>query len=465
MKEGIRMKKTRLARRWAAVSAVALAACGGGGGDAASVAEGAASAVQTGGGTGTGGGSTAGSEVVLMLQPGAAVSAVASTYSATVLDQFGKRPIWRLRLAGGASLDNTLSAMRSDARIVFAEPNAESETPEGRKAVVWAVGGDAASYGTQWAPDALALSAAHTLSTGAGMRVAVLDTGIDANHPALSPRLARTPGGTLLGHDFVDDDDDPSEGGSPTDAGWGHGTHVAGLVALAAPGARLMPARVLDAAGRGNAWVLAEALMWAVDPDGNPATDDGAHVVNISLGTLAKTRLLNTAVELATCSDDDDDEDDDDYSGPGFEDDQRRCDNFYGTVVMAAAGNGGNATETHYPAAERAEGQLAVTATNVSNRLASFSNFGPWVQLAAPGEQIISTFPGGGYATWSGTSMATPLAAGVAALVLARNPSWKPIDVTKRLLDRGQKLCGTSLLGLHAHGAVADFVPPDASCP
>lgn len=223
---------------------------------------------------------------------------------------------------------------------------------------------------------------------------------------------------------------------------------------------------MLDAAGRGNAWVLAEALMWAVDPDGNPATDDGAHVVNISLGTLAETRLLNTAVELATCSDDDDDEDDDDYSDPGFDDDRRRCDNFHGTVVMAAAGNGGNATEKHYPAAERAEGQLAITATNASNRLASFANFGPWIQLAAPGEQIISTMPGGGYATWSGTSMATPLASGVAALVLERNPGWKPVDVTKRLQDRAQKLCGTTTLrGLHAHGAVADFVPPDASCP
>jgi len=458
------MNKTRL---WAAcLGAISLAACGGGGGDAAAVAEGAASAVQTGGGSAGGGGAvTTGREVVLMLRPGASVNAVAATYGASVLDQFGKRPIWRLRLHSGASLDNTLSAMRADARVVFAEPNAESETPEGRKAVVWAVGGDAASYRAQWAPDAIALAQAHALSTGAGMRVAVLDTGIDGNHPALAPRLARTPGGTVLGHDFVDDDDDASEGGSSADAGWGHGTHVAGLVALAAPGARLMPARVLDAAGRGNAWVLAEALMWAVDPDGNPNTDDGAHIVNISLGTLAETRLLNTAVELATCSDDDEDEDDDDYDGPGFEDDKRRCDTLYGTVVMAAAGNGASASERHYPAAEGAEGQLAVSATTASSRVAPFANYGEWVQIAAPGENIISTMPGGGYATWSGTSMATPLAAGVAALVLARNPSWKPVDVTKRLLDRGQKLCATSLLGLHAHGAVADFVPPDATCP
>jgi subtilisin family serine protease len=450
----------------ACLAAFALTACGGGG-DAPAQPEGAASSVQSGGGSSdTGSTASLEREVIVMLETGVPVQDIAAAYQATVIDQFGKRPIWRLQLASGVSRDSTLQAMRTDRRIRFAEANAESQTPEGRKAVVWAVGGDAQSYGTQWAPNAIALPQAHALSTGTGMRVAVLDTGIDLTHPALAPKLARTAGGTLLGHDFVDDDADPSEGGSSADPGWGHGTHVAGLVALAAPDARLMPARVLDAAGRGNAWVLAEALMWAVDPDGNPATDDGAHVVNISLGTLAETRLLNTAVELATCSDDDDDEDDDDYSGPGFDDDRRRCDNFHGTVVMAAAGNGASASEEHYPAAEAAEGQLAITATNERNRIASFANFGSWIQLAAPGEAIISTMPGGGYATWSGTSMATPLASGVAALVRARYPSWKPVDVTKRLQDRSVKLCGgTPTRGLHAHGAVADFVPPDASCP
>jgi subtilisin family serine protease len=82
----------------------------------------------------------------------------------------------------------------------------------------------------------------------------------------------------------------------------------------------------------------------------------------------------------------------------------------------------------------------------------------------APGEGITSTIPGG-YGTWSGTSMASPLAAGVAALVWSRNPDWKPVDVTKRLQDRSHKLCGTDdFRGLHALGAVADFVPPDPLC-
>lgn len=405
-------------------------------------------------------------EIVVMLQYGATIQAVASRHRLVVLDQFGLRPIFRLKVAEGASVDAQVAALLGDPQVRFAEPNFQSQAPEARGLVVWAIGGDAGSWAAQWAPQAIALPDAQALATGAGVRVAVLDSGMDLTHPQLAPRLARDRSGRVLGRDFVDGDDDASERGGPTDAGWGHGTHVAGLVALVAPKAQLMPVRVLEPSGRGNLWALAEALLWAVDPDGNPATDDGAHVVNLSLGTLQPTRLLNTAVELATCSDDDDDEDDDDYSAPGFNADQARCNLRGGVVVISAAGNGGSATERQYPAAEGADGQLAVTASASSGRLPSFANRGPWVQIAAPGERIISTLPGGGWGVWSGSSMAAPLTAGVAALVKQRNPDWKPVDVTKRILDRSVEVCGrpSSLRALHAHGAVADFAPVVAPC-
>jgi subtilisin family serine protease len=438
------------------VSALLLPACGGGG------AEQSASNAQAMSGAATQ--APALGDVVVMLNSGASAAALASDYSASAVDQFGKRPIWRLQLAANANIDAVISALRADARVRFAEKNAEAQTPEARLQVVWAYGGDAGYMASQWAPQALALPAAHGLSRGAGVRVAVLDGGTDLTHPRLVASFARRGDGSVLGRDFVDGDDDPSETAASTDAGWGHGTHVAGLVALAAPEAALMPVRVLDRSARGNGWVLAEALMWAIDPDGDPATDDGAHVVNISLGTTVPTRLLNTAIELATCSDDDDNEDNDDYSDAGFDDDRRRCDLQKGVVVMAAAGNSGSSSELQYPAAEAAEGQLSITASAANGELAAFANSGTWVQLAAPGDAIVSTLPGGTYGTWSGTSMSTPLASGVAALVLARQPDWKPIDVTKRLLDRATKLCGTGLKGLHAQGAVADLVPPDSVC-
>lgn len=395
-------------------------------------------------------------EVLVKLRRSADLPGVLSTHRLTLAGRFGARPMFRLKLPAGASLDTRLAALRADARVLIAEPNYRASAPEARKAAVWAIGREG-QYTAQWAPQAIGLPAAHQLSRGAGVRVAVLDTGVDRQHPALASRL-------LPGRDFVDGDLDASEGGGPGRAAWGHGTHVAGLVALAAPAARILPLRVLDPDGRGNVWAIAEALLHAADPDGVGATDDGAHIINLSLGTTRPTRMLDVVVELVTCSDDDEDEDDDDYSDAGFRQDEDRCNQHHGSVVVAAAGNGASSTELQYPAAEGAEGALSVAASTASARVAGFSNRGPWIMAAAPGEGLTSTVPGGGYGVWSGTSMAAPLASGVAALVLARNPDWKPVDVTKRLTDRSAMLCGTTLRRVDAAGAVRDEVPRDISC-
>lgn len=415
----------------------------------------------------------AAAEVIVWLKPGGTVGTLASRHGLTLLSQFGQRPIYRLALAPGASLATQLQALRGDTTVQLAEANGESRTPEARYNTVWAIGGDAGTYATQWAPQALRLAEAHAVSTGQGVRVAVLDTGIDTTHPALAPRLARDGGGRLLGRDFVDDDADPSEGGTRADAGYGHGTHVAGLVALAAPGARLMPVRVLDAAGRGNTWVLAEALAWAMDPDGNPLTDDGAHVINLSVGALEPTGVLKTVTELAACSFDDDD---DAFRDPGFDADRTRCGRGHAAVVLAAAGNSGSDTERQYPAAEQAKGSLAVSASTAARQLAPFANRGSWIGLAAPGAEVTSTVPGGGWGVWSGTSMAAPLAAGTAALVLAtpapggdptRTPlrQWVPELLAKRLTDRAALLCAASLRQVDAAAAVTDTQPPNFICP
>lgn len=389
-------------------------------------------------------------EVVLKLFSAGDLGAVAAQYGLdpAPIDQFGSRPIYRLRVVGSADPLAKAGELKGDGRVEYAEPNYLTETPESRRGRgSWVVGGDDGDYRGQWAPDTIRLAEAHTVTRGAGVTVAVLDTGLDLAHPAFAGRL-------VPGFDFVDFDADPSEVGAQTSEGaFGHGTHVAGLVALAAPDAKIMPVRVLDEAGVGNIWVLSEALLFAAEtgPDGRLVSGDEAEVINLSLGTLRETRLLADLVAEVTCANDDDD------------DDNGRCATTGGAVVIAAAGNGGDSTR-QYPAAEGVAGSLAIAASDQNDELADFSTFGPWVQLAAPGEAILSTVPGGAYGTWSGTSMAAPLTAGVAALVRAAEPGLAAVAVADRLVERASPLCGPVALRLDAAVALGKAQQPPAGC-
>jgi subtilisin family serine protease len=220
----------------------------------------------------------------------------------------------------------------------------------------------------------------------------------------------------LPGWDFVDNDNDPSEVGDQSTGPYGHGTHVAGTIALVAPEAKIIPVRVLDQRGLGNIWVLAEALAFALDPDGNPNTADGADVINLSLTTLRETELIKGLLEKA-CG--------------GVSNDFPVSVNPY-LVVVAAAGNGGDSTN-QYPAAEGVDGLIAVAASTETDRLASFSTRASWVQVAAPGEGILSSVPGGVYGTWRGTSMAAPFVAGEVALVRGRFPQLINKDTVRHV--------------------------------
>lgn len=384
------------------------------------------------------------------------------------LDQFGTRAIYRMQITDGASPPDRAAQLEADPRVDYAEPNFIGRAPEGVQRVSWPKGEETSDYQEQWAAGMIRLPEAHTVTRGAGVTVAVLDTGIDLTHPALAGQL-------VSGYDFVDLDADPSEvGAADQNLHYGHGTHVAGLVALVAPEASIMPLRVLDEDGVGNIWALAEALAYAINPDGNPNTADGADVINLSLSTTQQTDLLAEIVASVTCEQDDD---------PGEDDDCLVSPNQHGAVVVAAAGNSSSNTP-EYPAAEGVLGSLAIGASTKADTLASFSNYGSWVDLAAPGQDILSTVPSGEYAVWSGTSMATPLAAGEAALVRAANPNYNAAAVVGQMISKSEAITGPLPLRIDVAAALgipiigeyrctgtvraitADnlVVPPDATC-
>lgn len=239
--------------------------------------------------------------------------------------------------------------------------------------------------------------------TGAGVIVAVLDTGIDASHPLLAPYL------TSVRYDFVDNDLSPDDefngldddGDGFIDEIAGHGTHIAGIVHRVAPQAQIMPLRVLDSDGQGDSFIIAEAMLYAVQ--------HGATIINMSLGTVWTSTFLQDVVQQVTAQ---------------------------GALVVAAAGNLGTDI-AQYPAAS--DCALGVTAVGPGMQKAEFASYGVWVDLAAPGERVYSTYPGG-YSWWQGTSMATPFVSGQAALLRGLNPALSPTDLAQIIAGTAQSV-------------------------
>lgn len=309
------------------------------------------------------------------------------------------------------TLAGLVKTLQHDHAVVYAEPNVATQLDDNRMHA-WLAGGPAAGTDESAAyleqPAAAGLGTAHALSTGQGVTVAVLDTGVDAGHPALTGKVSG-------GWDYVDDDSDPSDqpaapGNPLPDQAYGHGTFVAGLVALVAPQARIMPERVLDGEGNGNVFVVAQAILDAVAA--------GADVVNLSCGTVGNvaSALLDEALKTARAT---------------------------GVVVVASAGNQGSSTPL-YPADSKHA--LSVSALDLSTgEVAGYASWGTWVAVAAPGTDVIGPVPGGGYAVWSGTSMAAPQVSGQLALIRARSPKLNPDAQAQAVESTAQPVSGNTV--------------------
>jgi type VII secretion-associated serine protease mycosin len=251
----------------------------------------------------------------------------------------------------------------------------------------------------------LGLERAWDLSTGAGVTVAVVDSGVDGNQPKLRPALA-------AGFDFVTAQAPPGWQRVPGglgdcgDNGSTHGTAVAGLIAArpdaddrvvgVAPAATIVPVRFVDGIDNAPPEMIAAAIRTGADL---------GQVLNLSFAQPVDRAPIRDAIQYALSRD---------------------------VVVVAAAGNeSSNGDAKWYPAAY--PGVLAVAALKQDGTPLAQSNSGSWVGIAAPGEGLTATASGGGYAAVSGTSFATALVAGVAALVRSRFPSMPAAEVVRRL--------------------------------
>jgi len=251
---------------------------------------------------------------------------------------------------------------------------------------------------------------AWTIARGA-VTIAVVDTGVDYNHPDLLGKV-------IKGKDFANGDNDPMDD-------HGHGTHVAGIAAANTDNgvgvsgvswnSKILAVKVLKASGGGTSLAVAQGIVYAANK--------GARVINLSVGGAGGQFIKCLAVSYARF--------------------------IKGSLVVAAAGNNGNSTR-FYPAA--CPGAIAVGNTTLADGRNGSSNFGSWVDLAAPGTSIMSTLPSSsctlcspsGYGRLTGTSMASPMVAGAAAVVLSRTPGLSSSQVEQRL-ERTAKMLPAGL--------------------
>jgi subtilisin family serine protease len=352
--------------------------------------------------------------IIVKLKTGQSIDRLNKTYGTQTISQVPNNPIYLVQ-ASNPGIVNTITA---DAAVDIAETDQPfrltSATPFESINLSVANGLIASFdvqtmttlngapvlqvYAQQPAVQLIHLDQAQTISTGAGTRIAFIDTGVDPSHPALQPWL--DPGIDVIADgtgsefdglsqgmiDMLDqgmiDVLDPDQVNSPVQTAptyFGHGTMVAGLIHLAAPNARLVPIKAFDAYGNTTNFAVINAIYQAINA--------GVDVLNMSFTSVQSSQILRAAINAAKGS---------------------------GIAMVAAVGNDG-ADESLYPAAYPTV--IGVAATDLNDHLTGFSNYGSAVTVTAPGAYLVSTFPGGRYAMVWGTSFSTPLVSGTIALV------------------------------------------------
>jgi thermitase len=296
------------------------------------------------------------------------------------LVQKGLHRIYKLKVDEKADLAQLVRAFKSSPYVEYAEPNYIAHASITPNDSYWS---------SQWGMTKIEAPSAWDITMGSdSVTIAIVDSGVDLFHPDLSGKL-------VSGYDFVNDDSNPQDD-------YGHGTHVAGIAAARTNNstgvaglswqAKIMPVKALNNYGSGGYEDVASGVIYAAN--------NGADIINLSLGGSVPSSVLEDAVEYA---------------------------HALGSVVVAATGN--NNSSVSYPA--RYPEVIAVAATDSNDQRASFSNYGPEVDVAAPGVSIRSTYwwSGSTYGWMSGTSQASPHVAGLAALIWSVSPGLSNTQV------------------------------------
>jgi thermitase len=350
--------------------------------------------------------------------PDVAKQQIHTTNQASVVGEIRQLGVHVVRVPGG-NVSERVQAYLNNPAVEYAEPDYIAtvfETPNDTY------------FPQQWGMTKIQAQQAWDTDTGlASIKIAVLDTGVDQNHEDLAGKIVSNKNFTLS---------------STYDDFYGHGTHVAGIAAavtnngigVAGTGydCSIMNGKVLDDSGSGAYSWIASGITWAAD--------SGADVINMSLGGKFGSSTLQNAVNYAWGK---------------------------GVVVVAAAGNDGS-SRANYPAYYT--NCIAVAASDSNDAKASFSNYGSWVDVAAPGVGIYSTLPnhsnsiGNDYGSLNGTSMATPHVAGLAGLVWASSYGANNAAVRDRIENTADQ-AGTiwttyGIERINAYSAVAAAAPP-----
>jgi len=337
---------------------------------------------------GSGTGQYKSGELVCKMQPGYDIEIINTTYGTTTKGYVSQTRCYLLKTPDDQDSENLADLIRTHPGVEYCGANYFLNSPESLQKsqpfIDLEMTGD---YLTQIAVSDFNLVEVHQISTGEDVKVAVIDGGVNFDHPEF---ISTTD--IISVYDYIDNDSIAFD--EPGGVSSGHGTFVAGIIKLIAPDCDIYVYRVLDTAGQGDGYIITEALLQAIN--------DGCKVVNLSLGMLGRHEALDHALQYAKEMD---------------------------VTVITSAGNDSTENEADFPFPGKKVTCLTVAALDSLNIKADFSNYGNKVDICAPGTKIYSPFVDSSYAWWDGTSFATPFVTGTAALLYSNNPQMTDENV------------------------------------